>query len=157
MSFLKNLFAGGVSGLVKTVADVADEFTLSPEEKAEFALRTQEVVAKQMEAIEESVQAQFQMVADVIKAEMASGSNYTKNARPTLVYWGMVLITLSIIPQIFGKPSIVLPEEFWYAWTGVVGLWIVGRSAERAGSHGKLTKTITGSDAKSEILDRLTK
>lgn len=49
-NFLKNIFSGGASELVKTVSNVIDEYNLSPEEKeklkADFLKATNEHIEK---------------------------------------------------------------------------------------------------------------
>jgi len=41
-------------------------------------------------------------------------------------------------------PSIQLPTEFWIAWGGVVGTWVIGRTAERRGLQSRIVEGITG-------------
>jgi hypothetical protein len=69
---------------------------------------------------------------------MDSGDNYTKRARPTLVYFGMVVIFFNycLVPAAQALTStlvepFMLPLEFWVAWGGTVGIWSAGRSAEK--------------------------
>ena len=111
---------------------------------------------------------------DIIMSEMAQGDNYTKRARPTVVYAGLAFIGIVnvLIPSIikiilagwilFGDPaemikvksamkeldsltSLQLPGEFWFAWSSVVGIWAIGRSAEKRGVANKIVEMITGS------------
>lgn len=153
MSFLGKLMSSGVGEIVGAVGQVIDAVHTSDEEKVELKLKVEAAVTQRMAVIEQSIQARFKMVSNVIESEMRSGDNFTKRARPSLVYFGMIVIFLNylLFPWIshFGgaaPPSIELPEEFWYAWTGVVGLWVVGRSAEKSGTHNKATRAITGSE-----------
>ncbi len=87
----------------------------------------------------------------VMVAEMSQGDLYTKRARPTIVYAGLAFIFLvhvafPIITYISGKPlpELKLPEEFWWSYTGVCGVWILGRSMEKNGSTNKMISMITG-------------
>ncbi len=81
-------------------------------------------------------------------AELGQGDAYTKRARPTIVYAGLAFIFLvhvclpmagwvavvaagSPLPQ---TPPLSLPSEFWWAWTGVCGLYAVGRTMEKRGA-----------------------
>jgi hypothetical protein len=109
---------------------------------------------------------------EIIVAEMNQGDNYTKRARPSVVYFGLLFIGLVhvIFPivaktlliaaiwinksnvaaetaatKIMELTSISLPSEFWWAWSSVVAVWSIGRSAERAGATGKLVEMIVGS------------
>jgi hypothetical protein len=102
----------------------------------------------------------------VMTAELAQGDLFTKRARPTIVYTGLAAIVLNhvIFPQfvyfsnmilttltlpVLGTPpSIELPTEFWWAWTGVCSVYAIGRSAEKVkvgGMAGKIAGMITGS------------
>lgn len=161
--FLSKIVSGGVSSIVESVGGVIDQFHTSAEEKVEMKLKIEEAVTGRMRVIEESIQARYRMVMGVIDSEMKSGDNYTKRARPTLVYFGMAVIFLNylLLPWMAyflpgeTPPAIELPEEFWYAWTGTVGLWVVGRSAEKSGVMNKATAAITGSKNKPFELDNL--
>lgn len=87
----------------------------------------------------------------VMVAEMSQGDTYTKRARPTIVYAGLIFIFMvhvafPIITYISGQalPDLKLPEEFWWSYTGVCGVWILGRSMEKNGTHNKIVNMITG-------------
>lgn len=102
----------------------------------------------------------------IIVAEMQQGDNYTKRARPTVVYAGLAFIALvhvilpfalkiiavfmidSLTPEQLSDlkdlMSIKLPGEFWAAWGAVVSIWSIGRSSERRGMSNKLITMITG-------------
>lgn len=90
----------------------------------------------------------------IIVAEMEQGDEYTKRARPTVVYAGLLFIFLVhvVFPmaEAFGAqdlPNLSLPTEFWWAWTGVCGIWVIGRSAEKRGAKNKILEAITGGKA----------
>jgi hypothetical protein len=82
---------------------------------------------------------------EIMVAEMQQGDNYTKRARPTLVYSGLFFIFLVhvVFPMVswFTKnqlPALALPNDFWWAWGSVVAIWSVGRTVERRGTEGRL-------------------
>ena len=110
---------------------------------------------------------------DIIVAEMQQGDNYTKRARPTVVYAGLVFMavvyviipsiikvilaisiatkapgelatTKAVIAELAGLTRLELPQEFWWAWSSVVGIWAIGRTAEKRGMANKLVQMITG-------------
>ncbi len=109
--------------------------------------------------LESRERALIDMQRSVITAEMHQGDAYTKRARPSIVYFGLVAIGLVhvILPMIAwvwllatGKPldnmpSISLPSEFWATWGGVCSIWIIGRSAEKRGAGNPIVSMITGS------------
>ena len=93
---------GGIAGPVR---DIFDELHTSDEEKAAAAVKLEEVLQKQRHDIEETIRLELDGRTDIIKAEMAQGDAFTKRARPSLVYWGMVLITLrEIVDQVLALP-----------------------------------------------------
>lgn len=154
MSVLTNLFSGGASNLIDTLSNVVDKFTLSKEEKQQFKIEMQGQIVQAEKAVEESYQKALDARAEIIKAEMVHGDTFTKRARPTIIYAGLIFISIAyiivpIIAAIGGNtaPKIVLPPEFWYAWTTVVGVYGAGRTAEKLGTVNKLTNLATGSNA----------
>lgn len=103
---------------------------------------------------------------DIIVAELEQGDKFTKRARPMIVYTGLVVLVFNhaLVPFInrcvewyvlsqggdlsafAALTPMNLPSEFWYAWSGVVGVYAVGRTAEKRGARGKLINWITGKD-----------
>ncbi len=153
MGFLSKIVSGGAADIIGAVGSVVDKFHTSAEEKVEMKLAIEAAVTNRMAVIEQSIQARYKMVMGVVEAEMKSGDNFTRRARPMLVYFGMVVIFLNYLllpwiaywfPAAGDAPEIMMPTEFWYAWSGTVGLWIVGRSAEKSGVANKATRAITG-------------
>lgn len=155
MELLKKLFSKGITEVVDSVGDVVDRFTLSKQEKQEFKLEMQSQLMKLEGELEETYRKELDARQEIIKAEMAQGDLYTKRARPTIVYSGLlfiffVYVLVPVIAYIAGAqtmPDINLPSEFWWAWGTVVGVYGVGRSAEKMGVTNKLTNFITGSGA----------
>jgi len=87
----------------------------------------------------------------VIVSEMQQGDTFTKRARPCVVYAGLGFIFLNhVFIPVFAfftnkpTPTVTLPAEFWWAWTGVVSVWMIGRSYEKAGVVNTIVSTITG-------------
>ena len=135
---------GSVADLATTVINKLWP-TADPNEKLKAQVELQQVL-EQRETLLLDTQKQ------VMVAELAQQDNYTKRARPTIVYCGLMFIFLvhvafPLIVFFSGKPmpTLNLPEEFWWAWTGVSGVWILGRSFEKQGSTSKLIQAITGS------------
>ena len=104
---------------------------------------------------------------DIIVAEMVQGDNYTKRARPTLVYVGLAAMVVNniVLPFVIDMIMIFyalnhftieqlkklsevgeynMPAEFWIAWGGAVSIWSIGRSAERRGAIGRVLSMVTG-------------
>ena len=135
---------GSVADLAKGVMDKFWPPAADPNEKLKAQLALQQVVEERENKLIEAQRS-------IIVAEMNQGDSYTKRARPTIVYAGLLFIfmvhVLFPIMTYFSKqtlPEISLPTEFWWAWTGVCGIWIVGRSAEKKGVENKIVSMITG-------------
>ena len=94
----------------------------------------------------------------VIEAELKQDDLFTRRARPSVVYAGLLFIFLNYVlfPLIFkitGHPlskeecgAFKLPEDFWWAWGGVVATWSIGRSFEKVGVSNRVTRMITGTN-----------
>jgi hypothetical protein len=154
MSILKNLFSSGISDIVKSVGDIADEFSLSKEEKQEFKMQMESKMMQFEQELQETYRTELESRAEIIKTELSQGDKFTKRARPTIIYSGLLFIFIVhvIVPIISGLNGgeimeITLPNEFWWAWGTVVSVYGAGRSAEKFGAANKLTNLITGSGA----------
>ena len=157
MSFLSKIFSGGVSDVIDSVGGVLDKFTLSKEEKEDIKMEMQSRLIQVENELEQTYRKELDSRADIIKSEMAQGDSFTKRARPTIIYAGLIFIFIvhvlvPVIAYISGTPNeklpvIELPAEFWWAWATVVGVYGAGRSAEKLGVTNKITNLATGSGA----------
>ena len=135
---------GSVADLAKGLVDRFLPPAMTGAEKAQVQIQMQEILEKRENALIESQKS-------IIVAEMQQSDNYTKRARPTLVYSGLIFIFLVHVALPMAAfftskpmPTITLPTEFWWAWSGVCGIWVMGRSAEKRGITGKITNLIVG-------------
>lgn len=140
-------------GLAKELASIAGKLFGSPEEQHEFELAAATMIQARDSEIEETLRAEMQAKERVIVAEMQQGDKFTKRARPCLVYVGLLLALLEVVLRIVlilqgkGMPegmATVVPPQFWAAWTGVTGTWVIGRSFERRGVKNRVVGAITG-------------
>jgi len=146
---------GSVADLVQGFMDRLWPKSASETERMGVAMQLQQLLENRESSILDAQKA-------IITAEMSQGDSYTKRARPTIVYFGLVAIGLVhvvlpvlawLVLSISGKPltnmpTIALPAEFWATWGGVCGVWILGRSAEKSGVTSKVVNMITGSKTK---------
>ena len=145
MSWFSDIFSGGAKGIIDGVKGIADEFHLSGEEKQAFQLKTQELLQSRLSELEQTARKELEAKERIITAEMNQADNYTKRARPTIVYAGLSFIFFNFtVAPVLGFGTLDLPTEFWVAWGGVVGTWSVGRSAEKVGVKNAFTKKVTG-------------
>lgn len=181
MSLLQKIgdfFAGAGGNIIDSIADTVDRFITNPDEKKAFLMEIKKIeeeqrqnqrkFIKEMETltqkreseIEITIRTELEAQKSILVAELQQGDNYTKRARPTVVYVGLIFILL----EIFGIRHIVLNnldlgenalaiiessdaifKTFLAAWAGVVGVYAVGRSIEKRGTRNAWTSAITGS------------
>jgi hypothetical protein len=152
-SWLASGVTTAISGVANTAADIVDRFVESPDEKRQLKALLAQKKAEGDAQIEQTIRKGLESRERIIVAEMNQDDNYTKRARPTLVYAGLGMIFLNYVlfPNIAALMSVTnfttthLPVEFWVAWGGTVGIWSLGRSAERRGATNAVVKKITGS------------
>ena len=135
---------GSLADLAKSIIDKFWPPQADPNEKLRAETELRRMLQQRENAVIEAQRA-------IMVAEMQQGDTYTKRARPTVVYAGLFFIFLVHVafPMIswFTKqqmPDLSLPDQFWWAWSGVVAVWFIGRSAERRGAAGRIVKAITG-------------
>lgn len=170
MSIFKTIFGAVTSplGLVKNIADVVDRFITTGDEKLAFASKRAEfeadllgLVSARDAAIEQTLRTEIQAKERILVAELQQGDKFTKRARPSLVYVGLLFALAETVVRVVlvlqGQPfpeglTTVVPPPFWAAWTGVTGAWVIGRTAERRGLQGRIVESITGR-ARGSVLD----
>jgi len=107
-------------------------------EKARFSRQKQE-------EIERTIRTELDAKKAVLVAELNQGDKYTKRARPTVVYLGLVFILMELLGlrlMLLNKmgisENIIINSNdvfanFMYAWAGVIGAYSIGRSVEKSG------------------------
>lgn len=166
MSWFTNLFSGGVSSVVDSIGEVADKFIETPDEKSAFKLAVETLLQKRESEIEHTIRKQLESKERILVAELNQGDNYTKRARPTVVYVGLIFIGINyVLFPLIGRianglgaemdisPLADLPTEFWIAWGGICATWSIGRTLEKNGKQNAVTRGITGSKPTSTLLD----
>ncbi len=152
MGFISNILSDSSSNLLSNMANVADQFITTGDEKQAFKLQMESLVQQRESQIEQTLRAELGAKREVVASELRQDDKYTKRARPTLVYFGLLMIAINhmifpILARFFdidSNPLPPLPLEFWVGWSGIVGTWSIGRSAEKIGATNKITRLITG-------------
>jgi hypothetical protein len=110
-----------------------------------------EIQAKLVTDVEATYRKEIEAKERVLVAELQQGDNFTKRARPTVVYFGLLVLLLNhvVLPWVAhfagqAIPAINIPTEFWLGWSGIVATWVIGRTAEKRGSANKVVGLITG-------------
>ncbi|MDM7859465.1 3TM-type holin [Alteromonas sp. ASW11-36] len=160
MSWFTDLFSGSAGTIIEKVGNTIDQFHLSGEEKQQFKIELQRLMAARDSEIEQTMRKNLEARERILVAELQQGDTYTKRARPTVVYFGLVMIALNyfVVPLISqitsGTPDpFPLPGEFWAAWGGIVATWAIGRSFEKRGVQNQMTRAVTGERQRSSLLD----
>ncbi|MCR8914372.1 hypothetical protein FDP08_12165 [Marinobacter panjinensis] len=182
MSWFSKLFAGGVGDVIEKVGSTIDRFNLSREEKQAFKLELQQVLMERESEIEQTIRKNLEAEERILLAELQQGDTYTKRARPSVVYFGLIMIALNyfvlplsllvsgnadqlkqctteetksggVIKNCEDRTMFPLPGEFWVAWGGIVATWAIGRSFEKANSSNKFSRLVTGNKQRPTLLD----
>ena len=164
MGIIDKLIGGGAKALTDSIGGLVDRFVTTSDEKQEFKLEAARLIGEETRQLEESLRTELQTKERVLVAELNQGDSYTKRARPSIIYVGLGLAVVQLvvgyiaffIGRAIPEPAGMVPMEFWIAWGGVAGTWVIGRSAERRGYQNQLTAIITGNGKKpsGSILDR---
>lgn len=161
MSWIKKIFSSGAGSFVDDVSKAAKRFITTDKDRLEFQTEMENLLQQRDSEIEQTIRAELGAKERVLVAELQQDDKYTKRARPTVVYAGLVFIAFNyilipmlgrFIPEVSAEP-LVLPEEFWIAWGGICSAWVIGRSAEKRGVRNKLTRTMTGNPNRPSLLD----
>ncbi len=158
MSWLTDIFSGTVGGVLKNVSSAVDELHLSAEEKENLKLNFEKILQQRESVLNFTIQTELKAKEQILIAELKQDDNYTKRARPTVVYSGLFFIgyIYCLVPVLshllkLNIPTLNLPSEFWLGWSGIVATWSVGRSMEKMGAANKFSNKITGG-VKSHLL-----
>ena len=169
MSWLGDLFGSTTGGLVESIGRVAREFITTDKDRQRFQLAVEALLQQRDSEIEQTLRAELAAKERMLVAELQQDDNYTKRARPTVVYAGLgfIFINYVLIPglsliisawqgtTVQIQPLADLPQEFWLAWGGICSTWVIGRSFEKRGAGNRYTRAITGtrSAPTSRLLD----
>lgn len=141
MGLLDTILGGGVGKMVK---DVVGSFKLDPETKAKIDAAVEEhshelaVLDKQYEAkLLEARQKEVEVAGANIRAEAASDSFISKNARPLFIFIGSIVIwanyLVAMIAGIAGRQYIPVevPDIVFQIYILGFGGYVAGRSYEK--------------------------
>lgn len=135
---------GSIANFASTIINKIFPPSADPQAKLNAQIEIQKMLEDRENAV---INAQ----KEIVVSEMSQGDNFTKRARPTVVYAGLAFIFFDHVAlpiySFFSSgavPNVSLPSEFWWAWTGCVGIWMVGRTMEKRGSTSEIVAKITG-------------
>jgi hypothetical protein len=151
MSWIGDVFGSSIGNVLGGVDKILGRFKVSETEKQAFKLELEKLLQQRDSELETTFRTELQAKERVLVAELQQGDSYTKRARPTVVYAGLFFTALNycvipIVQQLAGQDVVTptaLPTEFWWAWGGICGTWVIGRSAERVGVRNRVTKAMS--------------
>lgn len=139
----------GVSELLKSGFNLVDELHTSDEEKSEAKLKLQQMVLQHEQIMESTITQQIKSREAIIVAEMQNGDNFTKRARPAVIYTflGIVVLNYCIFPTVghflkMPMPQLELPKEAWNFFTVAFSVYGVGRTWEKVKGAGGIVKSV---------------
>ena len=183
MSFISKVsefISGAGTNLIDSISGAVDTFITTNEEKEKlkhellriqgeqkqnernFLLRMEELTQLREKEIEQTIRQELDAKKSVLMAELNQDDRYTKRARPTVVYVGLVFILLEllglrhiIMHYIEVDATIIANSDqifklFLGVWGSVLSVYSIGRSVEKRGTRKSWTSVITGSKSDSK-------
>lgn len=123
MGLLDTIFGGGIKGVGDAVEKVVGSFKLSPSAKLEFEAQMEEHKFE-LAKLDMEFEAKLQDIAGQnIRSETGSNDKYTARARPTFMYFIMLVLGCDyILFPLIKYPVITLPEGLmWLFGSAVLG------------------------------------
>lgn len=136
--------------LKEVISKIGVHGYMSDEQKVAITKDINDVAIRFEQELTEAYKTELITRTEIIKAEMQQGDNFTKRARPAVVYLfiATIILNYTILPaiaqflQIAGF-TLVLPEEAWNAFEIVFGVYAVGRTFEKSSGVDKISSAIT--------------
>lgn len=151
MSIISEIISSGLGTTIEGIGSTIKKFVTTDADRMAMQQELEVILQKRDSELEQTFRKELEAKERIITSELQQGDNYTKRARPTVVYFGLLVIFYNycLIPTIqiikgMTLNSLNLPAEFWLAWGGIVATWSIGRSSEKRGSRSKVTSFITG-------------
>lgn len=134
MGLLDKLLTGSAASLIKEIGELFTRHKLSAEQKATLEQGIREIAYRQFAETEATVRAEMDAKVRVLVAELQQDDRYTKRARPTLIYAGLVIAALQTLPDfaMFGQEiAFVAPNWFYGVWGAATAVYKIGRTYEK--------------------------
>ena len=174
LSKISEFFSGSGANIIDSVTEAVDKFTTTKEEKEKlkqellrvkeeheqnqrnFLVRMEELAQQREKEVEETIRMELNSKKSILLAELNQDDRYTKHARPTVVYVGLVFILLEllglrhiIMNYLHIDAGIIANSDqifkiFLGVWGSVLGVYSIGRSVEKRGTRNAWTSFATG-------------
>ena len=137
-NLITKILGGSAGQVIDSIAGAADRFITTDAERNAFRLEAEKLLQVRDSEIEQTLRAELGAQERILVAELQQDDKFTKRARPAVVYVGLGVIVCNfcvapIMAWALGEapPAFNLPDEFWYAWGGILGVYSFGRSMEK--------------------------
>ncbi|UCC71274.1 MAG: hypothetical protein JSV86_12880 [Gemmatimonadota bacterium] len=134
MGWLSNITGGGYAKIVDTVLGAYEKIAAGHLGKKELRLELEKLAGAEATRLHDELVAEIEAKERVLVAELQQGDKFTKRARPSIVYVGLVMFVLDVLARYAAHwtgdpiPETQVPAEFWYVWGSVSGAYVLGRS-----------------------------
>jgi Holin of 3TMs, for gene-transfer release len=161
MGWLDKVISAGTGSFMDKASIAIKRFVTTEGDRNKIMLELEGLLQERDSEIEQTIRAELSAKERVLVAELQQSDGYTKRARPTVVYAGLVFIAINyvivpiigrLMPDVSAEP-LLLPTQFWVAWGGICATWVIGRSAEKRGIRNKAVGVITGNAPISSLLE----
>ena len=186
LSKISEFFSGSGANIIDSVTEAVDTFVTTKEEKEKlkqelvriqegnrqnqrnFLVRMEELTQQREKEVEETIRMELDAKKSILIAELNQDDRYTKRARPTVVYVGLIFILLEllglrhIIMHYLNIDADVIANSdqifkmFLGVWGSVLGVYSIGRSVEKRGTRNAWTPSITGKKTQNKPEDTQT-
>lgn len=155
-NWISKIMASGVTEAAERIGGVVNEFAANHTGKKERDVKIMQILADQGNAQISLVSKELDVRSKIMIAELTQDDKWTKRARPMIIYTGLVGAILEGFEKIpFTEMQFQLSPDFWKGWTIAVGIYALGRSAEKVGATGglgKMAEWVTGNKKKRKSL-----
>lgn len=136
MSWLTKIFSTGAKELTNSLMEGVGRISEAHLGKKELKLEIEKIVAHQQDRVMDQAITEISAKERIMVAELTQGDSYTKRARPTIVYVGLIGAIVDAIQSI----PFSLSPEFWYVWGSVCAVYSIGRTMEKRKVNGVAKK-----------------
>ena len=131
---LLGILSGPAKGIIDGVGGIIDSLTTTDEERNDAKLAVAHLIHAENSEMEKTVRKELEAKERILVAELTQDDGFTKRARPSIIYAGLLLALGGAAAKLLGSEVEVaglVPSEFWYAWAGIGSSWVVSRGVEK--------------------------
>ena len=119
-----------VKAAIDAVKELGSLFIQSPEERNKFNAGLAKIEADKSASFEETLRIELDAKSRILIAELSQDDNWTKRARPSVVYTGLLLVVLEVILQDLVSKNIPL-RQWWSKVSELIAFYVRGPRRNR--------------------------